>query len=112
DGHINRPNRRRDLVGQRLAQTLAAATVHEDQVLLQEDRAVQARGQDEMPFAQGARVAELVQDVFSGHLAHAGSIRAPFAMAKPYPNLWRARPYRPMDWRAGPRSAGSHGGRP
>ncbi|MNN56761.1 hypothetical protein D3C81_1717110 [compost metagenome] len=67
DRHVHRTDRGHDLVGQSLAQALAAARVHEDQVLLQEDRAVQARGQDEMAFAQGAGVAEFVEDVFSVH---------------------------------------------
>ena len=49
-----------DLSGQRLAQRLGLVGMHEDPRLLQEDRAAQARGQDEMPFEHRARVAENV----------------------------------------------------
>src|SRR5690606_17619780 len=46
DRRVDRPDRGDDLFGQRLAQALAAGAVHEDQVLLQEDRAVQAGRED------------------------------------------------------------------
>src|SRR5690606_19167485 len=58
-----------DLLRQRLAQAGAAVGVHEDQVLLEEDGAVQAGGEDEVALAQGAGGAEFVQDVFRGHAA-------------------------------------------
>src|SRR5690606_32929298 len=41
---VNRTNRSHDLLGQRLAQTLATLAIHEDKVLLEEDGAVQTRG--------------------------------------------------------------------
>ncbi len=69
DGDIDRPDRGDDLLRQGLAQTLTTGAVHEDQVLLQEDRTVQAGRQHEMAFAQGAGGAELVQDVFGVHEA-------------------------------------------
>jgi hypothetical protein len=50
-----------------LAEPLAAVGAHEHQVLLQEDRAVQAAGQHEVAFAQGAGGAEFVEDVVVGH---------------------------------------------
>ena len=41
----------------------AAFGVHEDEVLLEEDGTVQARGQHEMALAQGAGAAEFVEYV-------------------------------------------------
>ena len=52
-----------DLLGQRPAQALGARRILEHEHLLQEDRRVQARGQDEMAFEQGARGAKFVKHV-------------------------------------------------
>ena len=64
---IDLADRGDDLLRQGLAEPLATLGAHEHQVLLQEDRAVKARGQHEVAFAQGPCGAEFVEDVVVGH---------------------------------------------
>jgi hypothetical protein len=56
-----------DLAGQRLAQSLGHVGMHEDARLLQEDRAAQARGQDEMALEHCTRPAEYVDHFVGRH---------------------------------------------
>ncbi len=67
DYHVDLAHLGPDLGGQRLAEALAAIGVHEHQVLLQEGRTVQPRGQHEVPLAQGAGGLKFVEDVVFGH---------------------------------------------
>ena len=63
NGHVHRPDRRGDLLRQCLAKPRAPRRVHEHQVLLQENGAVQPRGQHKMPFTKGTGSAEFVEYV-------------------------------------------------
>ncbi len=81
DHHIDRAHPRLYQGSQRLAQPLAAIGVHEHQVLLQEDAAVQARGEDEMPLAQSAGGAEFLEHVFVGHGRADYTSRRPIVLA-------------------------------
>ena len=65
--HIRLADSGDDLLGQGLAQALAALGSHEHQVLLQEDRAVQAGGQNEVTFAEGTSSSKFVENIIIGH---------------------------------------------
>jgi hypothetical protein len=84
DGDVDRADGGDDLLRQGLAQPLAAVGVHEDQVLLQEDRAVQAGGQHEMAFAQGAGGSELVEDVSKASLRSRKLMRSTNGAGSPW----------------------------
>ena len=64
---INLAERGRHLVSKRLAETFGADRVLEDEHLLQEDGATQARGEDEMTLQQRTGIAEFLQHLFGIH---------------------------------------------
>jgi hypothetical protein len=73
---VNSAKRRRRFLRQGSAKALGAGGVHEDRVLLKENRRVEAGGKHEMPLKQSAGGAKFVEDLILIHdadLAPAGA---------------------------------------